>query len=129
MTLVEKMNAVVSKPENARMLLSCVLDRYGGASETLEMLFPFLSDKDQEELLDAAIVRMCGKKRYSRSDVLEYDGERRTVKEWADELGMLECTLIKRLDRGWSIEQALTEPVRVTGLSGQGRVVVTVSGL
>ena len=38
---------------------------------------------------------------------LEYNGEKRTVSEWADLLGINRSTLNNRVHRGWSAEKAL----------------------
>ena len=47
---------------------------------------------------------------------LECAGQRRSLAEWAERLGMCYHTLYDRLKRGWSIERALT-----TTLSGETR--------
>lgn len=45
--------------------------------------------------------------------VLELNGERKTVAEWADQLGVKYDLIRNRVDRyGWSIERALTTPVK-----------------
>lgn len=44
--------------------------------------------------------------------VLTYKGERKTLIEWAESLGMTYCTLYLRIRRGWSIERAFTQPPR-----------------
>lgn len=45
--------------------------------------------------------------------VIEFNGEKKTMAEWAESLEMNWFTLRQRIDRyGWSIERALTEPVR-----------------
>lgn len=41
--------------------------------------------------------------------VLEYNGEKRTVSEWADKLQVSKETLYSRLKSGWSVERVLTE--------------------
>ena len=46
------------------------------------------------------------------SVVLEFRGRAMTVAQWARELGMLYCSLNKRLMKGWSIEKALTTPAK-----------------
>jgi hypothetical protein len=47
---------------------------------------------------------------------LEHEGERRTIAQWAREIGMNVGTLGARLNvYGWSIERALTTPVRRCG--------------
>lgn len=42
--------------------------------------------------------------------VLEFRGIRKCVSEWADELGMTDDVILKRLKYGWSVEEALTTP-------------------
>jgi hypothetical protein len=44
--------------------------------------------------------------------VLEWDGRSQTLRQWADELGMGHSTLRRRLEAGWSVERALTEPLQ-----------------
>lgn len=45
--------------------------------------------------------------------VLELNGERKTIAEWADQLGVRWNLIRCRVDRyGWSIERALTTPVK-----------------
>lgn len=46
-----------------------------------------------------------------RNVVLEYQGKRQTLTQWAEELGILVTTLYRRYERGWSVERMLTEPV------------------
>lgn len=44
---------------------------------------------------------------------LVYQGEEKTIREWADSLGMRQETLYSRIfQSGWSVEKALTTPVR-----------------
>ena len=40
--------------------------------------------------------------------VIDYQGETKTLKEWADALGRNIITLRNRLNRGWSVERALS---------------------
>ena len=40
---------------------------------------------------------------------LEYGGQRKTVQEWSDVLGIPASTLYQRLRAGWSVERTLTE--------------------
>lgn len=46
------------------------------------------------------------------SRFLEFKGRRLTLTEWAQEIGMDRRSLHLRLKSGWSIERALTEPIR-----------------
>jgi len=43
----------------------------------------------------------------SRNRYLEYEGERLTISQWADRMGLPYGTLITRVRRGWSTERAL----------------------
>lgn len=43
-------------------------------------------------------------------EILEYQGERATVKQWAERIGLSEDGLRYRLYRGRTLEEALTEP-------------------
>lgn len=47
----------------------------------------------------------------SSNHVIEYKGESKTMKQWADEKGMSYNALCIRLKNGWSIERALETPV------------------
>lgn len=52
-----------------------------------------------------------------RSSVwLSFNGETRTEAEWADLMGIHKGTLWNRLNRGWTVERALTTPPRRTKL-------------
>ena len=42
---------------------------------------------------------------------LEYNGQVKTIAQWANHTGIAENTIRSRLKYGWSIEKALTEPV------------------
>jgi hypothetical protein len=44
--------------------------------------------------------------------LLTFQGETMTVSEWARRVGMHPLTLFARLGAGWSVEEALTTPVR-----------------
>ncbi len=43
--------------------------------------------------------------------VLSYNGRTLTLAEWSEETGISYGTLHRRIQKGWSIERALTEPV------------------
>lgn len=45
-----------------------------------------------------------------RSKVIEFDGKRKILSVWAEELNMEPTTISSRLKRGWSVERALTTP-------------------
>ena len=43
---------------------------------------------------------------------LEYDGDTKTVKEWAETLGVSQYTLYSRVKKGWSIADIIEKPIR-----------------
>ncbi|MCR5254614.1 MAG: hypothetical protein K6D96_01660 [Acetatifactor sp.] len=47
----------------------------------------------------------------SSNRYLTFDGKTQTITDWADELGINGRTLNNRINRGWSVERALTERV------------------
>lgn len=51
----------------------------------------------------------------NRSDnrFLEHGGERLTVSQWGRKLGVGDSLILNRLNRGWSVHDALTKPVQV----------------
>ena len=53
----------------------------------------------------------------SRNRFLTYNGQTKTVTQWADSLGIKGGTLEGRLKNGWSTEKALTTPVRKSKVS------------
>lgn len=48
----------------------------------------------------------------SANVLLEFNGETKHISEWARSLGTHRETLVGRLRRGWSVERALTTPVK-----------------
>lgn len=51
-----------------------------------------------------------------RSNVfITFNGSTKTMKEWSEEIGISNTTIWNRLNvRGWSVEKALTQPIRRT---------------
>ncbi len=47
--------------------------------------------------------------------VLEFEGKKQTMQQWSDEMGLKIQTVWARLNRGWSVDRALTEEVRHAG--------------
>ncbi|MEU2098663.1 hypothetical protein ABZ741_21460 [Streptomyces globisporus] len=43
---------------------------------------------------------------------IEWRGEARVLADWVDRTGISESTIRRRLERGWSVERALTAPPR-----------------
>lgn len=46
---------------------------------------------------------------------LEFDGKKQTIADWSLEIGINPRTLSNRLLRGWTVEEALTEPSATKG--------------
>lgn len=53
-----------------------------------------------------------------RNVVIEHDGRSQTVAQWAREIGVSERALRNRLNRGWSVADALTAPVQRHAAAG-----------
>ncbi|MED3952609.1 hypothetical protein P4603_10965 [Priestia aryabhattai] len=47
-----------------------------------------------------------------RTKTLTFNGKTMSISMWAEEVGMKRQTLVQRLSSGWTIEEALTTPVR-----------------
>lgn len=47
----------------------------------------------------------------STNRILEYNGERKPLVEWANQAGLKYTTLLERLRRGWSIKDAIERPL------------------
>ena len=47
----------------------------------------------------------------SANHIIEYNGETHTISEWSDILHISKKTLANRIDRGWEVDRAFTEPV------------------
>ena len=43
--------------------------------------------------------------------LLDFNGRQQTIADWADEIGIDYYTLAKRIEKGWTVKRALTEPV------------------
>lgn len=46
----------------------------------------------------------------TRNRIIKYNGESKTLKQWAEILGFDESVLRNRLNRGWSVERAIETP-------------------
>lgn len=51
----------------------------------------------------------------SRNVWLEYQGQRKTVRQWATHLGITYQTLYRRIEMGWSVQRAFEQRVRDCG--------------
>lgn len=57
----------------------------------------------------------------STNRLIEYNGETKTMAEWADVYGMKYCTLVSRFRKGFSVHDAFNAPVLKRGAWGRGR--------
>ena len=48
----------------------------------------------------------------SNNRLITHNGRTQTVTQWQDETGIKEATIRYRLKKGWSVEKALTEPIK-----------------
>lgn len=106
--------------------------RYGGAGvyvcERWSSFECFLEDMGERPSLEHSLDRIDNSKGYepnncrwasilqqhnNRGDnrVLEFNGESLTLAEWARKLGVNRLTIVGRLNLGWPVERALTEPL------------------
>lgn len=58
---------------------------------------------------------------------IEYNGERHSIREWAEIAGISDTVLRHRLRRGWSIEDALKRPV-LKGRRCTSKLMLTLDG-
>lgn len=78
------------------------------SAERLDMKYSTIKTQAWE----LGIVFNNGKGSIDRSHRITYNGEEYTIKELAELSGIPRKTLSDRLRYGWSVEQALNEPVR-----------------
>ena len=45
--------------------------------------------------------------------IIEFNGEKKNIQEWAEKCAINPRTIRKRLQKGWTIERALTEPTKI----------------
>ena len=77
---------------------------------------PYISTEAGEYILRAYLPRKLKNRRSSH--ILFYNGEYKTVSEWAECLGVNPQTLFTRLKRGWSVEKTLATPTKITAKKG-----------
>lgn len=70
--------------------------------------------------------KMVRKIRDGRSRVIEWRGRSQTICDWADDLHVPVSRLKARLNAGWSVERAMTEPRGVSGPAPRGRAFLQV---
>ena len=54
-----------------------------------------------------------------KSPFLEYNGEKRSVVEWASITGLEASVILTRLKYGWDIEKILTTPTQIKNRGGK----------
>lgn len=60
------------------------------------------------------MARKSGARRGPGAKVYRFNGKSQTLREWADELNMSLATIYSRIStQGWSVDRALSTPVRV----------------
>lgn len=74
------------------------------------------NDKDYEPFNCRWVSRYDNIRNRSVTRWLTYKGETLTLSEWARKVGLKRKTLDRRLERGWSLEDALTQPLEKKGL-------------
>ena len=78
---------------------------------------PYISTESGEYILRSYLPRELKDRKSNR--ILFYNGECKTVSEWAECLGVNPQTLFTRLKRGWSAEKALATPVKQNRKKGE----------
>ena len=91
----------------------------------------FLTDMGEMPFPDAQIDRIDNARGYepgncrwvtrtqnmnNRTDnrYIEHDGEKLTLADWGRRTGIAPATIAQRIKKGWSVDRALTEPVKKT---------------
>lgn len=72
---------------------------------------------------------------HHRNEIVMYNGESKLISEWCEELGLPLATVYSRLNKGWTIEQALTpisderksKPLKLTSTTGETQIYPTVN--
>ena len=75
---------------------------------SLAIVFSVLLDKEGFNLFQ---IQRTWKEVQELSDSLEWNGERKSVHQWADEMGVSASTLKNRYYLGWSVKEILSLPV------------------
>ncbi len=44
--------------------------------------------------------------------LITYNGQTKTIMQWSQEIGIKHATLLRRIDKGWSVERALNTPLK-----------------
>ena len=78
---------------------------------------PYISTESGEYILRSYLPRELKDRKSNR--ILFYNGECKTVSEWAKCLGVNPQTLFRRLKRGWSVEKTLATPIKQNRKKGE----------
>lgn len=94
----------------------------GGFERFLDHIGPIPSDQHQLDRIDGASGYEPGNVRWATSNEqqrnkstnhrITVNGETLCLVEWANRLGVGHTTILRRIERGWSEEDAVTTPVK-----------------
>lgn len=92
-------------------------DSLRGWAKRLGIKWPTLVSRLQRGWsIEAALTAPVKAKRYVPvQQMLTHDGQSMTIRGWAAKVGVSYWLLRHRLDAGWTVERALTTPVRLAG--------------
>ena len=117
MTIGAELDLVVNSQINAKKFFDAIVEEIG-MTDAIIALVQYISEERQEALLDQVIFDAFGKTEKSNTkQPIEYNGKELSITEWSKVTGIERNTLKKRLDRGWSVERALTEKLKVGKLA------------
>lgn len=112
MTRGKKLDIIIGSKSASKVFFDTVVDEIGMA-DAIIALVQFISDEMQESVLDKVISDLILKQpNRGYPHLLEHDGKKMSIADWSLETGIDAHTIGKRLERGWSVERALTEKVR-----------------